>query len=508
MKTCTPEDILGALDILQLNTQIAQHLNESLVFYQEITSLTQEREPSQLLHNLAHLQTVQHQLQDALYALGLATFSAFHTASEALLQQSEAPQPSDPEDLHEAHTHASDTPAEHADAPTPAPTPPPLPQRPPPEPVPVSARHLSGLQSALKDRVFVGAAAQKGVIDAADRVISRLQEDVPRLDSPRRAHEELAFIINISADAESGVWTLLPRNVQFSLLSTLAARARAVQDLIMDDAEQKNALDTLFRRLSRFSKHEQSGFIHGLALKHAPRFGSWRDDARHWHRELCTQAAPLLPEGRTLPLGLNPGEAARKVQALLEAEPDGATLQRELVALSEEGMEPDTRICRLLAPRASELGDPRIRKLRKAILRQHEEDQQEATADHAAIPDDWRGWSLTRGKTAVIVGGDAREDVRRRYEEMFQLAELEWIPGDKGLRRIQAIEQRIARGGVDLVFVLIDFVSHSISEKLRPSHHSDAIVMNVPNGYGASRLRLAMEQTLDKRLDAAAHLSE
>ncbi|MEL6181325.1 MAG: hypothetical protein AAFS10_20375, partial [Myxococcota bacterium] len=74
---------------------------------------------------------------------------------------------------------------------------------------------------------------------------------------------------------------------------------------------------------------------------------------------------------------------------------------------------------------------------------------------------------------------------------------LDWIPANKGMRRIQSLSEQARAGKPQIILVLLDFISHSTWDKLRQKD-AQSIIAPVPNGYGLTQLELALERAIQR----------
>ena len=446
---------------------------------------------------------------DAIFELGAAIFAACCRALETGEATTErAPAPAEP---------APDEPAEVQVAEA---TPPPKPARPKPtledddeepfvparvisrpdDPVDVREEYLAKLQQRLKNSaVDEEQAVHKARIDPIMLGDLKSRVGSQRASFPDRdaVLSERGTLDALTRPQEMDGWRLLPRAVQHSLMSLLTARARTLQAEahLLEDSVLKD----VFQRLSRYSKTYEPGFVHGLALDHQPQHDSWREDTRRWQDAFHRIINKYTPEPETPEDDdLTPGDAQRQVEELLEEAEATEHIQEGLLSLVGQGLKPDTRICRLLVDHLEDLLHPDLKALRKAVKEQQKEDEQEAEASYMeANTRTWHLERLTRGMTAAIVGGDPREDVREKIQHHFGFSELDWIPANKGMRRIQSLSEQARAGKPQIILVLLDFISHSTWDKLRQKD-ALSIIAPVPNGYGLTQLEMALERAIQR----------
>lgn len=129
-------------------------------------------------------------------------------------------------------------------------------------------------------------------VDATDRfreIVEKLGAPPEELGSLPDVSEEVALLKDAVETHED--WPNFPDTDQQSLIGYIVARARRVQDEVSSALKFDTTQDSLgdvFRRLTKYSKIEKPGFVHGLARSHDPRNGTWLEDAREiWERELA-----------------------------------------------------------------------------------------------------------------------------------------------------------------------------------------------------------------------------
>jgi hypothetical protein len=101
---------------------------------------------------------------------------------------------------------------------------------------------------------------------------------------------------------------------------------------------------------------------------------------------------------------------------------------------------------------------------------------------------DWPLLPITRGKTALIVGGAPKEPNRDRLETYLRLATLEW-PLVDGPRKVEAVAQRIAKGAYDLVIVVQMLIGHPEAERILDAAKASRTRWAMADGYGATAVR-------------------
>jgi len=108
--------------------------------------------------------------------------------------------------------------------------------------------------------------------------------------------------------------------------------------------------------------------------------------------------------------------------------------------------------------------------------------------------------SVTKGRRVLMIGGSAREDMRRTLQRVFLFDELDW-EAYEGTRpaMLDSLESRVRNHGVDLVLILKSFIGHHVPERLRPLCEQNAIpCLMVEHGYGPAQVADTIRKGLQK----------
>ncbi len=297
-------------------------------------------------------------------------------------------------------------------------------------------------------------------------------------------------------------WRVLPRDVQRGLVGMCAARLRRLQD---ERGYAGVRIEEGFSRLSAYSKREQPGFVFGLSRNHRPLRETWEEDAEAiWdrlyasapipvaaapnHERLLVEVERLAPEVEAAPAEAKEAVLGQLRRAVKEALKGGVSAR-------------DPRLLRHCAGVAELLDAPEFRALRKHIraYRKDESDERvEEKEPGSIVPADWRWWTRTRGRRAILIGGEPREPNRVRLRDAFGFAELEWEPAEHRRNALIAVRDRVRGGKIDLVVLLGAFIGHDADEIILPACRERGIDwVHVDKGYGIVRLRRSIERFLD-----------
>ncbi|MCA9547205.1 MAG: hypothetical protein KC613_22540 [Myxococcales bacterium] len=259
----------------------------------------------------------------------------------------------------------------------------------------------------------------------------------------------------------------LPRRTLHWLMTWLAAELRALQ-------AQEPAADyaTPIGQLVRTSADARPGTVYGLAKDHEPKGVDWTDDADRAWRALHAHlgADPEVPDG---------------VQRVARAAAAGAPLAlRTAVALAlNDGVRSDA-LLPLFVDLQDHLTGKRFQGLRKAL------GVPQVTPPPAQPAGSQPSLDLRVHRHAVMIGGEPREDARRRLEGQLGFDTLEWLADDGP----DALIPRIESGSVRVVFVLHSLCSHRTSDGLRAACRAKgALYCGVTAGYGLGQMRQAFE---------------
>ncbi len=308
-------------------------------------------------------------------------------------------------------------------------------------------------------------------------------------DEARQAVTALA-----AAVSKADEWLEQPQETQRALIGFASSMARLLQELSPLDSTGDRTFNRLFSQMTRWSGQYQPGFVPGLSRTKGPTTGNWLSDAEKWWESLLREA--------NLQQGQDQGAVFRRLEELLEGgKPSRAELVAKVRDVVNAGVsQSDPRLISLLVPHRHRFKGVKAlktlrTKLRKANQTERVDDDSEKTIDHG-VPADWYLFERTRGKTAVIVGGDDRSHAADRIKDAFGFGVVEWEAGAP--RRAAALAERV-RGGrtVDMIIVLRNFVSHRYPDVLVPACKEAGVdLVVVDHGYGVSQVKLAMERFL------------
>jgi hypothetical protein len=288
----------------------------------------------------------------------------------------------------------------------------------------------------------------------------------------------------------TALWVQQDRAVQQALVGHVVARARHVQDELdpdLLDPTRAADLDRVFSAMTAYSKKEQPGFVFGLMRSHTPQHGSWDADARAWWGRFERELGPAA----------NPEKALEGVAAAVDSADDEAIASAVGAAL-DAGVEPDDpRLVGYTENHVEALRhSARFKKLRRAIRAGLSTSEAPVPAAPAGPPDDWPFWDVVRGKRAAVIGGDLREDARKRIQESFGFTMLDWVTTDHA-RNIQVLAAAIQGGTIEFVILLRRFIGHDVDRIIIPACRAAGVPwISVDRGYGVNQITLSVERYL------------
>jgi hypothetical protein len=365
-----------------------------------------------------------------------------------------------------------------------------------PPPNPASAQALAGLKAHVE-----GGGAFRVQAPAPDWPV-RLREQLQELLPARDPDADLAAVLRV-VDAQER-WKGLPFEAQAPLIGLLAARLRALQEQPGFLGDRR--VDFAFGTLSAYVKRTRPGYVYGLARWHQPNRDSWEADAEAMFERMAAMlpSAPEVEpnhqrqleaiEGLVREIGIAPAEARSAV---------AAQIRREVLAAFAMGIQArNPRLVRAVASVAEIFDAPEFRALRRALRDEADASREEADSDGGAeeppLPADWPWWGFTRGRRALIVGGDPREPSRVRLERAFGFTELEWVGAEFKRNNLLGVRDRVRAGRTDLVILLTRFTGHDADQIVIPACREMGVgFVCVPHGYGVVRVRQAIERFLD-----------
>lgn len=376
---------------------------------------------------------------------------------------------------------------------------------------PLTSDQIQAWLGRLRDaRPVASAPVLPSVALTFEKQLAVLKQLMATLDSPREREgsaewnaEAEALIAAMSRDRIE-TWKQMSPSMQRAWLAMLVSRARAATDPSLGYPLIRSRVNAMFPRLSAFSKEEQPGYVHGLAVTHLPTRGTWLADASHAWEELeqiIEGEEQAAPPSRASGKASKPSNEIEKVETknddeanelvsgeLASGETPAETGETETPAAENETKAPKRKLATKKKPEpVPDEVEPSSEKIEKL------DDDEPIEGE---IEESWPGWGWVRHKRAVIFGGEVRETNRARLETAFEFAELAWVSVAQQ-RRVHSLVTRVSSGTVDIVLVLQKFVNHKTASKVIDACREAGVAWAmVENGYGVSAIRRSIDHHL------------
>jgi len=308
---------------------------------------------------------------------------------------------------------------------------------------------------------------------------------------------------------------MLDGREQLAQLTLWIGRYRRLQALELPDLseEERAMLTRLFPRLVGISKQYEPGYIEAFRQGFHTDWDAYVAEAEEQVR-IATENARRGKDSEVRRREQQAKEAERKHQARESALSAMEELKGVIARfhLPEEGVDEfqsaltrvvsgygagDATLLELVTPYRDLLTGAEFRAVRKHLDRIRQEDDKTDESLQEQYSD---LLSLTKGRRALMIGGAAREDMRRTLERVFQFDELDW-ENYEGTRPafLDSLEQRVKNRGVDMVLILKSFIAHHVPERLRPlCEQNDIPCLMVEHGYGPAQVGETIRKGLQK----------
>ena len=319
-------------------------------------------------------------------------------------------------------------------------------------------------------------------------------------------------------DLVSTHFDMLSREEQMSQLMVWVGRVRNLQTKELTE-ELHAQSRRIFRKLVGISKEHEPGFIEAFQPTFKTNWENYIRDAEERVKLAAEARHRRTEQERTMRERQLQEEERRR--AAREA---GRQLIDELRAaishfnLPEEGADEfrnlltqaiavcgssDEEVLELVAPYKELINEGAdFRALRRNLERMQEAgaDKDKPLIDSCA---DVR--SFTQGRTALMIGGVAREDVRKQLQRVFDFEELDWQTYESSRPAIlDSLEQRIRNRGLDLLLLIRTLIGHDVQQRLRPlCEQFDIPCLLVEHGYGASQIAQTIRRHLASNMERA-----
>jgi hypothetical protein len=387
-----------------------------------------------------------------------------------------------------------------------------------------------GFQSEL-DELTRGATEARKQLQAAMEHYQALRKELDRLqpqlapeftdaDSLARAAETLTPAGQVRAlarEVEGAIahFGMLDPREQLLQLTLWIGRFRRLQAFEAENLseEDQQALQRIFPRLVGISKQYEPGYIEAFRQTFHTDWDKYIADAEEQFRQV-TEAARQRREAEMRRREQLSRDQDRQRVARLEGEtaldelraimaryhlPDEgltafySTLDRVILGMGAS----DPQLLELVLPYRDLLTGAEYRAVRKHLDRLNHDESREEEILQESFKD---LLELTRGRRALMIGGAAREDMRRTLQRVFEFEELDWESyEDKRPVFLESLKQRVKNRSIDMVLILKSFIAHHVPEQLRPlCEQSGVPCLMIEHGYGPAQVAETLRRGLVK----------
>lgn len=309
----------------------------------------------------------------------------------------------------------------------------------------------------------------------------------------------------------AAVFGMLDRREQYAQMKIWIGRLRRFQ---MSDPldDEREILENVFRRLVSLSKQYEPGYIEAFNRQYAADWDAYiaesqealrlaSEDARR-NREHESESAQRMVRDREsrIVARRNAEVAMDRLKAVLLGDFDDEDVRaeafRDVLKIVLEGYGPtDSRLLDLVRPHRDWLIGNEFRVVRKHL--DQEQDENARQREWQELSEQYRDiLAMTRGNSALMIGGSVREDARKSLMRTFEFEDLEWVAyQDNKPALMDSLAERVRNGTADIVILLLNFVGHHVSGILRPICKEEGIpCAMVEHGYGASAIAEALRR--------------
>jgi hypothetical protein len=305
----------------------------------------------------------------------------------------------------------------------------------------------------------------------------------------------------------------LDQKEQYAQLKIWVGRFRRLQTTNLSEEEQAQSRQ-LFPRLVSISKEYQPGYIEAFQQSFMTDWDAFIAEAQEQLQQ-ASEAARRKRDLERQQAEQQTREAERQRQAREAAQSAMDELKALItrVNLPHEGAEEfrrvlgqvisgygasDSELLELVMP-YRDLVDAwgEFRALRRNLDRLRQDDVKSDESLQEQFED---LLTTTQGRKVLMIGGVAREDVRRALLRVFDFDRLDWETyEDTKPAVLESLEQRVRNHGVDLVLILKSFIRHHVPEKLRPLCEQHGIpCLMIEHGYGPAQVAETLRRGLLK----------
>ncbi len=359
-------------------------------------------------------------------------------------------------------------------------------------PIPIEPATLQLLEDRLNGHRAVS------VLNQSESALARLRKVVGK--TPQRALDRALFLGQVETLRSKVRWdvleTLTNDERQLALI-WLAARVRWLQAFSGEQPPKaKTACSTLMRLLARALGLGVTGHVHGLAHRHEPRGTSWLEDALAVEAEIDRRVG-RLPRANRIRERSKSGrvdDGFRRLRELSDNAPAPVMLAVVDELLTLGVADTDVRWRGPLKLRAAEVTGTAARdRVRRGVM-----GASSNSGRTKAQASSWEKAEMTRGKHAVILGGDRRGDRIKKLQAHFEFAVLDWRDLPTGSpRAVKSVVEQLKAGKYDVAIVLQQFISHAVTDKVF-GVKADGLTVALAHGYGVRQMEQGLERFLGR----------
>lgn len=112
-----------------------------------------------------------------------------------------------------------------------------------------------------------------------------------------------------------------------------------------------------------------------------------------------------------------------------------------------------------------------------------------------------RARALVKGKTLLMIGGEARADAVRSLEEKLRFKEVVWKE-THAHRPIEPLQLEISKDEIDIVAVLVRFGDHAFSTLRKTANRHGKVFLHLPAGYNPNQVAHQIIEQADRQLSS------
>jgi hypothetical protein len=370
-----------------------------------------------------------------------------------------------------------------------------------------ASQEINKRQQAVDDARQAYDEAVESLAVAKNMVSSSHVIEMPCLAGlPDTPHDQISHLIEEARNAEVFMpeWTSKMRHAK---IREISGKSRLLQDTMAISESEHRRMKAIFGRLNDYMDEYKPGFVDALNRKYVPQNG-WRDYIAQAETDFAVgyaQYESMKLANAELKAKVTE-QQARKQKARADAEGYFVLLEtlvtkhqdakrdegiRDIVKtlLVDAGIEADDDRLNDIVDDVADLFQegPEFRALRKNLARNGGMTQDELSKRFPNV------LAKTKGKTAFLFGGDAREERRAKLQELFGFSKLEWYEGWRdNAKELARVDHNIRKGGIDFLLALTGYVGHQVNNLKTACETGGCRFVTVKRGYGAVAIATAI----------------